>query len=334
MKAFCRLNTLKGHFTSHKRLSGSFFQINEKVKQALAENKPVVALESTIITHGMEYPTNVTTALAVEQNIIDNGAVPATIGIIDGVIHVGITNEQIEYLAKNKSSCRKCSRRDLGYIIAQRGNGSTTVAATMYIAYLAGIKVFVTGGIGGVHRGAEKTFDISADLTELSRTPVTVVSAGIKSILDVPKTLEMLETLGVPVVSYQTDYVPDFFFSSSQIKAPIRMDTPKDCASLIKGTSDLKLQNGLLITVPIPEEDKENVEKIRTSIDQALKEADEQKIEGASITPFLLKRVNELSEGVSSKSNVELIKNNATLGAKISVELSKLITMDEQFENL
>ena len=229
MKSLGRLSTIRRHLTASKTaaFSSSYLQINEKVKKALDENKPVVALESTIITHGMEYPTNKTTALAVEQNIIDQGAIPATIGIINGVIHVGITNDQIEFLAQNKSTCRKCSRRDLGYIIAQKGNGSTTVAATMYIAYLAGIKIFVTGGIGGVHRGAEETFDISADLTELSRTPVTVVSAGIKSILDVPKTLELLETFGVPVVGYNTDYVPDFFFSSSKIKAPIRIDNPK-----------------------------------------------------------------------------------------------------------
>lgn len=332
MRAFTRLDTIKGHLTSAPRLSTSFFQINEKVKQAIIENKPVVALESTIITHGMEYPTNMTTALAVEQNIIDQGAIPATIGIIDGIIHVGITNEQIEYLAKNKSSCRKCSRRDLGFIIADKGNGSTTVAATMYIAYLAGIKIFVTGGIGGVHRGVAKTMDISADLTELSRTPVTVVSAGIKSILDVPNTLEMLETLGVPVVGYKTDYVPDFFFSSSKIKAPIRLDSAKECATLIKATNDLKLANGLLITVPIPEEDTEHVEKIRNSIEQGLKEVEEQNILGAEITPFLLKRVNELSEGFSSKSNIELIKNNATVGAQIAVELSKLVTMDANFD--
>lgn len=300
----------------------------------MASNKPVVALESTIITHGMEYPTNMLTALAVEQNIIDEGAIPATIGIIDGVIHVGITNEQIEYLALNKQTCRKCSRRDLGYIVAQKGNGSTTVAATMYIAYLAGIKVFVTGGIGGVHRGAEQTFDISADLTELSRTPVTVVSAGIKSILDVPKTLELLETFGVPVVGYKTDFVPDFFFSSSKIKAPIRLDTPEECAGLIKATGELNLSNGLLVTVPIPHEDTENIGKISQSIDIALKEADEQKIGGASITPFLLKRVNELSEGKSSESNVELIKNNATVGAQISVALSKLNALDSQFESM
>ena len=196
------------------------------------------------------------------------------------------------------------------------------------------MNIFVTGGIGGVHRGAEKTFDISADLTELSRTPVTVVSAGIKSILDVAKTLELLETFGVPVVSYNTDYVPDFFFSSSKIKSPIRCDTAKECASLIKSTHDLRLSNGLLITVPIPEEDKDNIAKISSSIDQALKEADEKQIEGAKITPFLLKRVNELSEGASSKSNVELIKNNARIGAQISVELSKLFTLDEQFEKL
>jgi pseudouridine-5'-phosphate glycosidase len=321
IRAFTRLNTVKGHLTSTPKLSTSFFQINEYVKQAILENKPVVALESTIITHGMEYPTNMTTALAVEQNIIDQGAIPATIGIINGIIHVGITNEQIEYLAKNKSSCRKCSRRDLGFIVANKGNGSTTVAATMYIAYMAGIKIFVTGGIGGVHRGVAKTMDISADLTELSRTPVTVISAGIKSILDVPNTLEMLETLGVPVVGYNTDYVPDFFFSSSKIKAPIRLDTAKECANLIKATNDLKLSNGLLVTVPIPEEDTENVDKIRNAIDQGLREVEEQNIIGAEITPFLLKRVNELSEGYSSKSNIELIKNNATVGAKIAVEL-------------
>lgn len=220
----------------------------------------------------------------------------------------------------------------MGYIIADKGNGSTTVAATMYIAYLAGIKIFVTGGIGGVHRGVAKTMDISADLTELSRTPVTVVSAGIKSILDVPNTLEMLETLGVPVVGYKTDYVPDFFFSSSKIKAPIRLDSARECASLIKATNDLKLANGLLITVPIPEEDTEHVDKIRNSIEQGLKEVEEQNILGAEITPFLLKRVNELSEGFSSKSNIELIKNNATIGAQIAVELSKLVTMDASFD--
>ncbi|CAI2375816.1 unnamed protein product [Moneuplotes crassus] len=335
MQALKRIQNLKSHFTfSPIPINPTVFKVHDNVQAAIRENKPVVALESTIITHGMEYPMNVTTALAVEKNIIEQGAIPATIGIIDGVIHVGITEEQIEFLAKNKQKCRKCSRRDLGYIVAKKGHGSTTVAATMYIAFLAGIKIFVTGGIGGVHRGAEETFDISADLTELSRTPVTVVSAGIKSILDVPKTLELLETFGVPVVGFDTDYVPDFFFSSSKIKAPIRLDTAKECAELIKSSTDLKLINGMLVTVPIPEEDTEHVDKIKSAIDQALKEADEQKIAGAEITPFLLKRVNELSEGFSSKSNVELIKNNATVGAKISVELSKLVAMDLSFGEL
>ena len=212
---------------------------SDEVQIARAKQMPIVALESTIITHGMEYPMNVETANQVEQVIRDNGACPATIAIIQGIIHIGLRKDEIEWLAQNSKDCRKCSKRDLAYALSKKLHGSTTVAATMYLANLAGLKVFVTGVFGGVHRGASQTFDISADLTELARTPVTVVSAGIKSILDVPKTLEVLETLGVPVMSYGTDFVPNFYFASSEVRSPIRVDDPYEVAEIIKSSNDL-----------------------------------------------------------------------------------------------
>jgi len=278
----------------------------------------------------MEYPMNRDTALGVEKIIREEGAIPATIAIINGVIKIGLTTEEIEYLSSNegKSGARKCSRRDLAYVISRKMNGSTTVAGTMYCASLAGIQVFATGGLGGVHRGAEETFDISADLTELSRTPVNVVSAGVKSILDIPKTLEYLETMGVPVVSFGTDYFPDFFTSSSGIKTEFRCDTPEDCAKMILSQRMLGLQTGMIFANPVPKDKEANPELIRSAIKEALEQADKQNIKGALITPFLLKRVNELTKGESSASNIELIKNNARLGAQISIQLSKLVVGD------
>jgi pseudouridine-5'-phosphate glycosidase len=295
---------MKSHFENDPSIPDHLLDINPEVKQALMQNRPVVALESTIITHGMEYPINRDTALAVEKIVRDYGATPATIAIIKGVIKIGLSNEELEMLStEGKKNSRKCSRRDLAYVIARKMNGSTTVAGTMYLASLAGIKVFVTGGIGGVHRGAEQTFDISADLTELARTRISVVSAGVKSILDIPKTLEYLETMGVPVVTYQSDDFPDFFTRKSGLPTVFRCDTPEECAAMIRSQEDLQLNTGILFTVPIPEDKEADSEKIKAGIDQSLKEAEEKGISGALITPFLLKRVNELTGGESSSSS-------------------------------
>eukprot|EP00347_Sterkiella_histriomuscorum_P018997 403343364 len=306
-------------------IASSRFVVKEEVKQAILAGQPVVALESTIITHGMDYPMNRDTALAVEQIVRDNGAIPATIAIVKGVVKIGLEKDDIELLSsEGRLSSRKCSRRDLAYVLAKNGNGSTTVAATMYLASLAGIKIFVTGGIGGVHRGAESTFDISADLTELARTPVAVICAGVKSILDIPKTLEFLETMGVPVVSYGTDWFPDFFTSNSGIKTVFRADSADECASIIQGNDILKLKNGIIFAVPVPADKEANQDNIQKAIASALAEADQGGIKGAEITPFLLKRVNQLTGGESAASNVELIKNNAKLGSQIAVALSSI----------
>ena len=240
------------------------------------------------------------------------------------MIKVGLSLDEIEYLSKEgPKNARKCSRRDLAYVMSMKGNGSTTVAGTMILANWAGIKVFVTGGIGGVHRGAESTMDISADLKELGQTPVAVISAGVKSILDIPKTLEYLETQGVPVVSFGQDEFPDFFTTDSGEKAPFRCDTPAQCAAMLKSQLQMNLETGMLFSVPIPADKAADQKTIRAGIDQALKEADSQNIQGAKITPFLLKRINELTGGESSASNVELILNNAMLGAQIAVEFAK-----------
>lgn len=295
---------MKSHFENDPSIPDHLLDINPEVNQALMQNRPVVALESTIITHGMEYPINRDTALAVEKIVRDYGATPATIAIIKGVIKIGLSNEELEILStEGKKNSRKCSRRDLAYVIARKMNGSTTVAGTMYLASLAGIKVFVTGGIGGVHRGAEQTFDISADLTELARTRISVVSAGVKSILDIPKTLEYLETMGVPVVTYQSDDFPDFFTRKSGLPTVFRCDTPEECAAMIRSQEDLQLNTGILFTVPIPKDKEADSEKIKAGIEQSLKEAEEKGISGALITPFLLKRVNELTGGESSSSS-------------------------------
>ncbi|EGR33347.1 indigoidine synthase a family protein, putative [Ichthyophthirius multifiliis] len=293
------------------------------IKEAIQQGGPVVALESTIITHGMEYPTNVQTALQVEQQVRLGGGIPATIAIISGRIKVGVCHEEIEYLGKEGQKCKKCSRRDLSDCLIKKQNGSTTVSATMICANLAGIKIFVTGGIGGVHRGAETTFDISTDLIELGQTQVVVVSSGAKSILDIPKTLEYLETQGVPVVGYKTDKFPEFFISDSGFYNSTKCDSDKEIAELIYMQFNcLNLQNGILVTVPIPQEQEADGQKIKNAVDQALKEAKDQQIGGSKITPYLLKRINEITEGHSSNSNIALIKNNAFIGGKIAKELA------------
>ncbi len=300
-----------------------FISISNEVKKALDENKPVVALESTIISHGMPYPKNVETALNVEKIVRENGAVPATIAIINGVPTVGISKEQIDYLGKKGLSVPKASRRDIPVLMAQKKDGATTVAATMIIANLAGIKVFATGGIGGVHRGAEKTMDISADLEELAQTDVTVVCAGAKSILDLGLTLEYLETKGVPVIGYKTDTLPAFYTRNSKFKVNFRMDSAKDIAKVIMCKSDLKLSGGIIVANPIPEEFAMDENYISENIECALKEANDLGIKGKDITPFLLDKIQKLTKGQSLEANIQLVYNNVKLGAVIASELCK-----------
>ncbi|RKD25337.1 pseudouridine-5'-phosphate glycosidase [Caminicella sporogenes DSM 14501] len=300
-----------------------YLDIHPDVKRALDEGKPVVALESTIISHGMPYPENVNTALKVEEIVRENGAVPATIAILNGKLKVGLKREEIEYLAKNKNVV-KASRRDIPFVIAKKLDGATTVAATMIIANLAGIKVFVTGGIGGVHRGAQETFDISADLTELANTNVAVVCAGAKSILDIGLTLEYLETQGVPVIGYKTDEFPAFYTRKSGYGVDYRVDSLKELAVAIKAKWDLNLKGGLVIANPIPEEYEMDYNMINNAIEDALKEADEKGIKGKETTPFLLSKIKSLTEGKSLESNIQLVYNNAKIGSKLAVELSNL----------
>ena len=293
-----------------------YLDIKPEVKEALEQGKAVVALESTIIAHGMPYPKNVETALAVEEVIRKNGAVPATIAIIDGVIKVGLTPEEIEYLGTAKGVL-KVSRRDFPVVMAKKMDGATTVAGTMMAAAMAGIKVFVTGGIGGVHRGAGETHDISADLEELKQTNVTVVCAGVKSILDIAGTLEYLETKGVPVVTCGGDYFPAFYSRSSGIPAELREDDPKVIADMIKAKDELGLGGGMLVACPVPEDDEIPFEKM----DGVIKECEEQGIKGKRITPFLLSKVKDLTEGASLEANIKLVLHNAEIGAKIACGL-------------
>jgi pseudouridine-5'-phosphate glycosidase len=296
-------------------------KFSEEVQEAINKKKPIVALESTIITHGMQYPDNLNTAKSVEETIRSLGAVPATIVIINGHIHVGLSDEELDKVAQSHDFI-KCSTRDLPYVLLKKSNGSTTVAATMYIAHLVGIKVFVTGGIGGVHFGDE--MDISADLVELSRTPVTVVCAGAKSILDIPKTLEFLETYCVPVIGFKTDKFPEFFFTEGDCDAKIRLDSASECAQFIKYTHDiLGMKNGILVAVPVPEESQADKVVVKKAISEALDNCRKKNIKGNMITPFLLKEINNLTGGESCRSNVALIINNAIHGAKICVELFK-----------
>lgn len=300
-----------------------YLDIKPEVKEALDAGKPVVALESTIISHGMPYPKNVETALAVEEVIRKNGAVPATVGIIKGRIKVGLTADEVEYMAK-APNVLKVSRRDYPLVIAQKLDGATTVAGTMIAANMAGIRLFVTGGIGGVHRGAGESFDISADLEELKSTGVAVVCAGVKSILDIGATLEYLETSGVPVISFGTDEFPAFYSRKSGFKTECALGCPKDIAEVINMKYELGLDGGMLIACPIPEADEIPYEKMDKVIVQALSECREKGVTGKRITPFLLDRVKQLTDGNSLEANIRLVLNNADIGSKIAVELSKL----------
>lgn len=298
-----------------------YLKISKNVKKALLEGKPVIALESTIISHGMPYPQNVQTALECERIARENGAEPATIAIIGGKLCAGLSQEQIEYLGKTGQEVQKASRRDIPVLVARKQDGATTVAATMIIAALAGIRVFATGGIGGVHRGAQTSMDISTDLRELAQTPVAVVCAGVKSILDLGLTLEYLETQGVPVIGYGTGELPAFYTDRSGFKVDYRMDSPKEIAEAIKIQRKLAYPGGMLITNPIPPAYAMDADIINMSIDQALQEADVQGIKGKEITPFLLARVAELTGGDSLASNIQLVYNNVALAARIASAL-------------
>ena len=300
-----------------------YLDVNPEVAQALAEGKPVVALESTIISHGMPYPQNVETALNVERIIRENGAVPATIAIIGGRLKAGLSAEEIEYFGKKGLSITKASRRDLAVLCARGEDGATTVTTTMIIAHMAGIKIFATGGIGGVHRGAETTMDISADLEELGQTPVMVVCAGAKSILDLGLTLEYLETKGVPVIGFGTDELPAFYTRKSGFGVDYRIDTPEELAKAYFAQSEMAL-GGMLVTNPIPEEFAMPKDVIDKAIDQAIAECNDKGIHGKETTPFLLARVAELTGGDSLASNIRLVYNNAALAAKTAVALAKM----------
>lgn len=301
----------------------NYLDIHPSVKEAIKNKKPVVALESTIISHGMPYPQNKETALQVERIIRENGAVPATIAIIDGKIKVGLTEDEIDYLGKSGTKIVKASRRDLPYLLSQKIDGATTVASTMIGANLAGITVFATGGIGGVHRGASQSFDISADLQELANTNVAVVCAGIKAILDLELTLEYLETFGIPLLGYKTNELPAFYTRKSGFKVNFKMDSPKDIAHLLNTKWDLNLKGGVIIANPIPKDKALDFDLMTKAIDSALKEEKKLGIKGKESTPFLLGKVKELTKGLSLDSNIELVYNNAKLAAQIAVEMAK-----------
>ena len=295
-------------------------RVNPEVEQALKEKRAVVALESTIISHGMPYPQNVQTALSVEKIVREHGGVPATIGIIDGVGVVGMNPEEIEEFGRRGMSIPKVSRRDLPVIMARKSWGATTVATTMIIAALGGVEFFVTGGIGGVHRGAEETFDISADLEEMARTNVTVICAGAKAILDLPKTLEVLETKGVPVLGYQTDELPAFYTRTSGLKVDARVENAREAADIVRAKRELGLDGGVLITNPIPEAESMDPAFINAHIEQAIRDMDEKGIKGKECTPFLLARIAEITEGKSLAANIQLVFNNAAVGTEIAKE--------------
>lgn len=305
-------------------MKNQYLDIAPEVAKALAENKPVVALESTIISHGMPYPQNVETALKVEEVIRENGAVPATIAIIGGRLKAGLSKDEIEHLGKTGYDVTKVSRRDLPIIVAKGMDGATTVATTMIIASLAGIKIFATGGIGGVHRGAETTMDISADLEELAVTPVMVICAGAKSILDLGLTLEYLETKGVPVIGYGTKELPAFYTRKSGFGVDYELDTPLELATAFHVKQEIGLKGGMLVANPIPEEFSMDPDVINKAIDEAIAESKKQGIHGKDTTPFLLAKVKEITGGDSLDSNIQLVFNNARLAAKTAVELCKL----------
>ena len=298
-----------------------YLDISPEVREALAEGKPVVALESTIISHGMPYPQNVETALNVERIVRENGAVPATIAIIGGKLKAGLSPEEIEYLGKKGYAVTKASRRDLPVLVARGEDGATTVATTMIIAAMAGIKVFATGGIGGVHRGAETTMDISADLEELAQTPVLVVCAGAKSILDLGLTLEYLETKGVPVIGYGTEELPAFYTRTSGFGVDYRLDTPGEVAAAFAAKLDMGLKGGMLVTNPIPEQYSMDPAVINKAIDEAVAEANAKGIKDKQTTPFLLAKIKDITGGDSLASNIRLVYNNAALAAQVAAKL-------------
>jgi pseudouridine-5'-phosphate glycosidase len=297
-----------------------FIEISHEVKQALYEKRPVVALESTIISHGMPYPENVKMALEVEKIIREEGAIPATIAIIDGMIKVGLSHDDITYLAQAKD-VYKVGKRDFGYVLSQKKTGATTVSGTALISHLVGIKVFATGGIGGVHRGAQETFDISRDLEEISHLHIAIVCAGAKSILDLGLTLEYLETKGVEVIGYQTDSLPAFYSKDSKYNVNYRLDTPKEIADLIKTKWGLGLSGGVVVANPIPDAYSMDHNIIDKAIEEALHEAKEKDIKGQDVTPYLLSKIKEITGGDSLKSNIELVYNNARLASKIAYHL-------------
>lgn len=301
-----------------------YLEISNEVLEALKENKPVIALESTIISHGMPYPKNVETALNVEKIVRDKGVVPATIAILNGKLKVGLSKDEIEYLGKKGRDVVKTSRRDIPFILAKKLDGATTVASTMIIASLAGIKVFGTGGIGGVHRGAQESFDISADLQELANTDVAVVCAGAKSILDIGLTLEYLETQGVPVVGFGTEELPAFYTRKSGFKVDYKVDTAKELAEALKAKWDLGLKGGMVVANPIPEEYQMDYDIITKAINDAVKEAEEKGIKGKESTPFLLSKVKDITEGKSLEANIQLVYNNVAIASDLAIEFSKL----------
>ena len=300
----------------------SYLDVHPEVENALNSKQPIVALESTIISHGMPYPENIETALMVEDTVRANNAIPATIAIIKGRLKVGLTKKEIEFLSTN-DEVRKISRRDLAIAVSQKFSGSTTVASTMIIAHLAKIAVFATGGIGGVHRGAEKTLDISADLEELSRTNVCVVCAGAKSILDIGLTLEYLETKGVPIIGYKTSDLPAFYSSKSGFNVDYRVDSAFDISEILKTKWSLSINGGVLITNPIPKTFELELTMMNEAINKAIIEAEKEKITGKEITPYLLSKVNEITQGKSLKANIKLIQNNAVLATKIAIHYMK-----------
>ena len=304
-------------------MNNKILDVAPEVRDALAAGRPVVALESTIISHGMPYPKNVETALLVERTIRDNGAVPATIAVIGGRLKAGLSRDEIEYLGKAGRSVAKASRRDLPALVARGADGATTVATTMIIAHMAGIRIFATGGIGGVHRGAEVTMDISADLEELAQTPVMVVCAGAKSILDLGLTLEYLETKGVPVLGYGTEELPAFYTRQSGFFVDYRVDSPEELAAIYRAQRDMDYKGGMLVTNPIPAEYAMDKAVIDKAIDEALADAEAQGIRGKETTPFLLAKIVELTGGDSLESNIKLVLNNASLAAKTAVCLSQ-----------
>lgn len=296
---------------------GKWMDISEEIQNSIKENGPVVALESTIISHGMPFPQNLETALEVERIIRKEGAVPATIAVVEGRIKIGLSNLELEQFAQGTKTV-KVSSRDLPLAISQKQDGGTTVAATMICARMAGISIFVTGGIGGVHRGSEKTMDISGDLMELARTNVAVVCAGIKSILDIPRTLEYLETQGVPVIGYRTDEFPAFYTTTSGYSVQSRINTAEEIARCMKVKWELGLEGGMVIANPVLREDAMDEEVIEEAITKSLKEASEKGIDGKAVTPFLLERISQLTDGESLKTNIALVCNNALVGAKIA----------------